>query len=64
MTSRSGDALSPPSWGPARRLHLGGPAIVALWILLWALFLGTVGAPAGAPPGTAAPVAAARGGAR
>jgi hypothetical protein len=45
MTSHHGLALSSPSWGTSRRLPLGGLALVALWALLWGLFLGTVGAP-------------------
>jgi hypothetical protein len=46
MTSHLGLDLSSPSWGASRRVPVGGLALVALWALLWALFLGTVGAQA------------------
>lgn len=45
MTSQSQLTLSAPLWGFARRHHLGGPALIAFVLVLWALFLGTVGAP-------------------
>lgn len=54
MTSHSQHILSAPSWGTARRNPLGGLALVAFTILLWTLFLGTVGArldPVGAADG-------------
>jgi hypothetical protein len=41
-------------WGFARRHHLGGPALIVFSLLLWAMFLGTVGA----PPGPSASVGA------
>lgn len=44
MTSRPAPAPSSPSWGPSSRFPLGGLALVALWAVLWSLFLGTVGA--------------------
>ena len=45
MTSQSQLTLSAPLWGFARRHHLGGPALIAFVLTLWALFFGTVGAP-------------------
>jgi hypothetical protein len=45
MTSQSQLTMSAPLWGFARRHHLGGPALIAFVLTLWALFLGTVGAP-------------------
>lgn len=62
MNSHHGLALSPPSSGTSRRFPLaGGLALVALWALLWGLFLGTVGTPvaghdAGARARQAAPL--------
>jgi hypothetical protein len=41
-------------WGFARRHHLGGPAIIAFVLVLWALFLGTIGAPVQRSAGGAA----------
>jgi hypothetical protein len=49
MTSHSNAAVSAPLWGFARRRHLGGPALIAFAVALWALFLGTVGAPSDRP---------------
>jgi hypothetical protein len=61
MNSRNGPALSSPTWGAAR-LPYGGLALVALWTLLWALFLGTLGR--GRPPAPGDAVAAAADAAR
>lgn len=61
MTSHSLTAVSAPLWGFARQRHLGGPAIIAFAVALWALFLGTVGAPLDRPqPARAEIVAAGR----
>lgn len=49
MTSQYPSAVSAPLWGFARRHHLGGPALIAFGLMLWALFLGTVGAPLDLP---------------
>jgi hypothetical protein len=45
MTSQSQPTVSAPLWGFARQYHLGGLALIAFVLVLWALFLGTVGAP-------------------
>lgn len=50
LTSHFETQLSPPRWGGFRKQHqVGGAALIAFGLVLWALFLGTVGAPIESP---------------